>query len=566
MALAYNHEEITPRELKPALLELDGISRETVEAHYKLYQGYVNKRNEILGKLDGVDLSSANQVYSELRALKVDLTFAIGGIKNHEIYFEHLGGHGGDPAGIFGDLVKRDFGSVADWKADLKATGLGGARLGVDGLRLGRGAALQLHRRRAEHVPGVECDAARRARRLRARLLHRLRDRPRLVHRRVPEQPRLRRRERLGPAVRHSSLTDPEYAPGGRFGISACRAGLPATLMLAWRSWDSSCSAISSARAPGDTGSFCLVKHEDIRKVGSGNIGATNVWRTYGRWLGAPVVAARRPEGLRPGGARDALRLPAPPVRHLAGAAAMLGHWRPLFLRFAKGGKMVATCGGVFFGVARRGSRSSPGSSGSSSSWSSAMPRSPRRRRDRPAGRALRSYGYPLSVVLFGVAAAAAILYLHRGNLRRLRAGTETSLPSQEDGQCVRRSSSSLSAAALWLAPGALAAGWCGNGEAVTDRADIVTGAQVHAIVATPADAPDQFGAVANRLQDDVDSMNAWWAGQDPTRQPRFDQATFGGTTCLDISFVHLPQPASAYDGRFVLQRNRERARHGRLR
>ena len=56
MALAYNHEEITPRELKPALLELDGISRETVEAHYKLYQGYVNKRNEILGKLDGIDL------------------------------------------------------------------------------------------------------------------------------------------------------------------------------------------------------------------------------------------------------------------------------------------------------------------------------------------------------------------------------------------------------------------------------------------------------------------------------------------------------------------------------
>src|ERR1700712_3631813 len=105
MALAYNHDEITPRELKPALLELDGISRETVEAHYKLYQGYVAKRNEILGKLDGVDLSSANQVYSELRALKVDLTFAIGGIKNHELYFEHLGGHGGEPSGSFGALV-----------------------------------------------------------------------------------------------------------------------------------------------------------------------------------------------------------------------------------------------------------------------------------------------------------------------------------------------------------------------------------------------------------------------------------------------------------------------------
>jgi hypothetical protein len=30
----------------------------------------------------------------------------------------------------------------------------------------------------------------------------------------------------------------------------------------------------------------------------------------------------------------------------------MLGHWRPLFLRFARGGKMVATCGGVVLGVA----------------------------------------------------------------------------------------------------------------------------------------------------------------------------------------------------------------------
>jgi superoxide dismutase, Fe-Mn family len=126
MALAYNHEEITARELKPALYELDGISRETIEAHYKLYQGYVAKRNEILRKLDGADLASANQTYSEIRGLKVELTFAIGGIKNHEIYFEHLGGNGGDPGGIFGDLVKRDFGSAADWKADLKATGMGG--------------------------------------------------------------------------------------------------------------------------------------------------------------------------------------------------------------------------------------------------------------------------------------------------------------------------------------------------------------------------------------------------------------------------------------------------------
>jgi len=126
MALAFNFEEITARELKPSLLELDGISRESVEAHYKLYQGYVAKRNEILGKLNGVDLASANQVYSEVRALKVELSFAVGGIKNHEVYFEHLGGNGGDPDGLIGDLIERDFGSVVDWRNDLKATGMAG--------------------------------------------------------------------------------------------------------------------------------------------------------------------------------------------------------------------------------------------------------------------------------------------------------------------------------------------------------------------------------------------------------------------------------------------------------
>jgi Fe-Mn family superoxide dismutase len=124
--LAYNFEEITARELKPALYELEGISRPAVEAHYKLYQGYVAKRNEILGKLAEVDLAAANQVYSAVRALKVDLTFAIGGIKNHEIYFEHLGGEGGAPDGAIGELITRDFGSVDAWRADLKATGMGG--------------------------------------------------------------------------------------------------------------------------------------------------------------------------------------------------------------------------------------------------------------------------------------------------------------------------------------------------------------------------------------------------------------------------------------------------------
>ena len=49
MSLVFQFEEIAPRELRPEVYELDGISRASVEAHYKLYQGYVAKRNEILG-------------------------------------------------------------------------------------------------------------------------------------------------------------------------------------------------------------------------------------------------------------------------------------------------------------------------------------------------------------------------------------------------------------------------------------------------------------------------------------------------------------------------------------
>ena len=120
------HADVAPRPLKPALLELHGISRASIEAHYRLYQGYVGKRNDILAALAGLDRSGANQVYSELRSLKVELSFAVGGVKNHELYFGHLGGRGGDPSGAIRGLIERDFGSIAAWRDDLKATAMAG--------------------------------------------------------------------------------------------------------------------------------------------------------------------------------------------------------------------------------------------------------------------------------------------------------------------------------------------------------------------------------------------------------------------------------------------------------
>src|SRR3954451_11211272 len=91
-----------------------------------------------------------------------------------------------------------------------------------------------------------------------------------------------------------------------------------------------------------------LCRGEDIRTQGSGNIGATNVWRVHGRRLGIPAVLLDAAKGFAP--AFVAVELAGHGAGVLAGAAAMLGHWRPLFLGFKRGGKMVATAGGAFLG------------------------------------------------------------------------------------------------------------------------------------------------------------------------------------------------------------------------
>ena len=107
-----------------SIRELNGISQRTMEEHYELYKGYCTKVNEIQGKLDSVDRASANQIYSDLRALRVELSFAIGGVKNHETYFAHLGGKGGQPGARVMERIKRDFPSFDAWLADFKASGL----------------------------------------------------------------------------------------------------------------------------------------------------------------------------------------------------------------------------------------------------------------------------------------------------------------------------------------------------------------------------------------------------------------------------------------------------------
>jgi len=112
----------------PFSKDLGGISAKTIAIHHdKLYAGYVAKKNEIADKLAtlsrGGDVSSANQTYSELRALKDGETFAVNGVNLHEWYFEILGGDGA-PSGELADVLKAEYGSLENFVAYFTACGL----------------------------------------------------------------------------------------------------------------------------------------------------------------------------------------------------------------------------------------------------------------------------------------------------------------------------------------------------------------------------------------------------------------------------------------------------------
>lgn len=105
-----------------------GISEATHKNHLTLWQGYANKTNEIrkaLAELE-VDPAKANQIYSQIRALKVNYAFALGGYKNHNVYFDTIGGEGGAPTGDVATLINEAYGSYENWAKDIKATGIAG--------------------------------------------------------------------------------------------------------------------------------------------------------------------------------------------------------------------------------------------------------------------------------------------------------------------------------------------------------------------------------------------------------------------------------------------------------
>jgi glycerol-3-phosphate acyltransferase PlsY len=166
-----------------------------------------------------------------------------------------------------------------------------------------------------------------------------------------------------------------------------------------------------------------IFRGDDVRRSGSGSTGGSNVWRTYGPTLAIPVILLDALKGFVPA------LVGVLAVSHLcgiaAGAAAMLGHARPLYLRFAKGGKMVATTGGVLVAVCPWVALAVIGiwlvtfvltryTSVASIATALALPV------------CAVVFGYPAAVIVFAGLTGAAVIFLHRANLRRLRAGTES--------------------------------------------------------------------------------------------------------------------------------------------
>jgi glycerol-3-phosphate acyltransferase PlsY len=88
---------------------------------------------------------------------------------------------------------------------------------------------------------------------------------------------------------------------------------------------------------------------KDPRKVGSGNIGATNVMRAAGKTLGILTLLGDMVKGFAPTCFALYAGLPEPLIA-AAGFAAFLGHICPIFLGF-KGGKGVATASGVYLAL-----------------------------------------------------------------------------------------------------------------------------------------------------------------------------------------------------------------------
>ena len=120
----------------------------------------------------------------------------------------------------------------------------------------------------------------------------------------------------------------------------------------------------------------------------------------------------------------------------------------------------------------------------------------------------------------------------------------------------MRRAAIILAAAAAFGASSlaaprtALAETWCGT-ETTADQPDTIGGNLIHVVYAVPSDGADRFQERASLIATDLSLITQWWGRQDPTREPRFDFASFPGCASrfgqLDITTARTTDASAAF-------------------
>ncbi|MHB9944473.1 amino acid ABC transporter substrate-binding protein [Clostridium botulinum] len=115
-----------------------GISLKQLTEHYKLYDGYVNMINKIWSiPNNSKDFKDSNATFSKLRCIKLGESYALDGVKLHELYFQNMTSGHIPINGPILDKILEDFNSVENFTELFKETGKsmrGWVVLGIDPL------------------------------------------------------------------------------------------------------------------------------------------------------------------------------------------------------------------------------------------------------------------------------------------------------------------------------------------------------------------------------------------------------------------------------------------------
>lgn len=125
------------------------VSKEQFEAHKKLYDGYVNKTNEITDLLaNNAGRLEANSIYSKYRGLKQGETFAIDGVILHELYFENIGNNNSQPGNLTKKLIENGFLNFKNWEKDFIACA-----------KASRGWSILIYEQRTQSLRNISLDS-----------------------------------------------------------------------------------------------------------------------------------------------------------------------------------------------------------------------------------------------------------------------------------------------------------------------------------------------------------------------------------------------------------------------